>query len=322
MDLSFVLFAVVAFLAVVLSLEGIYNVWASRSSPEAKRVATRLEALAGEAITPASIERARQPSRMPRLNALLGTTSYGQRMQGFVTASAMAVSPAELIVMSVALGAFGMFLPGLLGKPPIFGAALALGLAVLPWWRVASRRRTRIERIERQFPEALDLMGRAMRAGHAFPSAVKMVADEMADPMGRDFRILFDEMNYGVPTNEALVHLAARVPVPDVSYFVVAVMIQRESGGNLAELLDKISTIVRERLKLLGEVRTLSAEGKLSAIILTALPFGVALVVNLVNPEFMQVLWTDPMGQRMVGVAIFMMLVGIMWMRSIIRIRV
>ena len=322
MDLSFVLFAVVAFLAVVLSLEGIYNVWASRSSPEAKRVATRLEALAGEAITPASIERARQPSRMPRLNALLGTTSFGQRMQGFVTASAMAVSPAELIVMSVALGAFGMFLPGLLGKPPIFGAALALGLAVLPWWRVASRRRTRIERIERQFPEALDLMGRAMRAGHAFPSAVKMVADEMADPMGRDFRILFDEMNYGVPTNEALVHLAARVPVPDVSYFVVAVMIQRESGGNLAELLDKISTIVRERLKLLGEVRTLSAEGKLSAIILTALPFGVALVVNLVNPEFMQVLWTDPMGQRMVGVAIFMMLVGIMWMRSIIRIRV
>ena len=322
MDLSFVLFAVVAFLAVVLSLEGIYNVWASRSSPEARRVAARLEALAGEAITPASIERARQPSRMPRLNALLGATSFGQRMQRFVTASAMAVSPAELIVMSVALGAFGMFLPGLLGKPPIFGAALALGLAVLPWWRVASRRRTRIERIERQFPEALDLMGRAMRAGHAFPSAVKMVADEMADPMGRDFRILFDEMNYGVPTNEALVHLAARVPVPDVSYFVVAVMIQRESGGNLAELLDKISTIVRERLKLLGEVRTLSAEGKLSAIILTALPFGVALVVNLVNPEFMQVLWTDPMGQRMVGVAIFMMLVGIMWMRSIIRIRV
>ena len=322
MDLSFVLFAVVAFLAVVLSLEGIYNVWASRSSPEAKRVATRLEALAGEAITQASIERARRPSRMPRLNALLGATSFGQRMQRFVTASAMAVSPAELIMMSVALGAFGMFLPGLLGKPPIFGAALALGLAVLPWWRVASRRRTRIERIERQFPEALDLMGRAMRAGHAFPSAVKMVADEMADPMGRDFRILFDEMNYGVPTNEALVHLAARVPVPDVSYFVVAVMIQRESGGNLAELLDKISTIVRERLKLLGEVRTLSAEGKLSAIILTALPFGVALVVNLVNPEFMQVLWTDPMGQRMVGVAIFMMLVGIMWMRSIIRIRV
>ena len=205
-------------------------------------------------------------------------------------------------------------------KRPILTALLVL--ALLPWWRVAKRRRARIERIERQFPEALDLMGRAMRSGHAFPSAVKMVADEMPDPLGHDFRILFDEMNYGVSANDALAHLADRVPVPDVSYFVVAVMIQRESGGNLAELLDKIAAIVRDRLKLLGEVRTLSAEGKLSAIILTALPFCVGLVVNLVNPKFMDVLWTDPAGLRMVGVALFMMLVGILWMRKIIQIRV
>ncbi|HSI58047.1 MAG TPA: type II secretion system F family protein [Ideonella sp.] len=322
MDMSFMLFAVVAFLAVVLALEGVYNLWASRRSPEARRIATRLEALSGEAPGPASIERVRQQSRMPRLDALLGRSSAVRRLQRFVTASAMAVSPAELILTSAALGAFGLFLPVLVGKPPIFGAVLALGLAVLPWWRVASRHRSRAERIERQFPEALDLMGRAMRAGHAFPSAVKMVAEEMADPLGRDFRILFDEMNYGVPTNDALAHLAERVPLPDVSYFVVAVMIQREAGGNLAELLDKIAIIVRDRLKLLGEVRTLSAEGRLSAIILTALPFGVGLVVNLVNPKFIAVLWTDPAGVRMVGVALFMMLAGILWMRSIIRIRV
>jgi len=323
MDLSFVLFAVVAFLAVVLSLEGIYNIWASGNSPEAKRIAARLEALSGDApMTTASIERIQEQSRMPRLNAWLARLGVGKRMKRFVGASAMAVSPAELIVMSLALGAFGLFLPGLFGKPPIFGAALGLGLAVLPWWRVASRRSERIAKIERQFPEALDLMGRSMRAGHAFPSAVKMVADEMPDPLGRDFRILFDEMNYGVPTNEALTRLAERVPVPDVSYFVVAVMIQRESGGNLAELLDSIAKIVRDRLRLLGEVRTLSAEGKLSAYILTALPFAVALLVNLVNPEFMSVLFTDPMGHKMVGVALFMMLSGILWMRNIIRIRV
>ncbi len=322
MDLSFVLFGVVTFLAVVLSLEGIYNVWASRSSPEAKRIAARLEALAGETLTKASIERAQQQRRMPRFNALLERLGTGQRMQRFVTASAMTTSPAELLMTSMALGALGLFLPGLFGKPLIFGIVLGLILALLPWWRVARRRRARIERIERQFPEALDLMGRAMRSGHAFPSAVKMVADEMPDPLGRDFRILFDEMNYGVSANDALAHLADRVPVPDVSYFVVAVMIQRESGGNLAELLDKIAAIVRDRLKLLGEVRTLSAEGKLSAIILTALPFCVGLVVNLVNPKFMDVLWTDPAGLRMVGVALFMMLVGILWMRKIIRIRV
>jgi tight adherence protein B len=321
-DVSFVLFAVVTFLAVVLALEGGYNLWASGRSPEARRISARLEALEGEMSTATSIERSLAPTRMLRLNALLASTGLGQRMHRFISASAIAVSPAELLLMSLALGALGLVLPGLFGKPPIFGAALGLVLAVLPWWRVAGRRNKRIELIERQFPEALDLMGRAMRAGHSFPSAVKMVADEMAEPLGHDFRILFDEMNYGVPANEALVHLAERVPVSDVSYFVVAVMIQRESGGNLAELLDKISVIVRDRLKLLGEVRTLSAEGRLSAIILTALPFGVGLVVNLLNPEFMAVLWHDPLGLRMVGVAVFMMVLGILWMRSIIRIRV
>jgi len=321
-DVSFVLFAVVTFLAVVLALEGGYNLWASGRSPEARRISARLEALEGEMSTATSIERSLAPTRMLRLNTLLASTGLGQRMHRFISASAIAVSPAELVLMSLALGALGLVLPGLFGKPPIFGAALGLVLAVLPWWRVAGRRNKRIELIERQFPEALDLMGRAMRAGHSFPSAVKMVADEMAEPLGHDFRILFDEMNYGVPANEALVHLADRVPVPDVSYFVVAVMIQRESGGNLAELLDKISIIVRDRLNLLGEVRTLSAEGRLSAIILTALPFGVGLVVNLLNPEFMAVLWHDPLGLRMVGVAVFMMVLGILWMRSIIRIRV
>jgi tight adherence protein B len=323
MDLSFVLFAVLGFLAVVLGLEGAYNIWSSRNSAEAKRIARRLELLAGDIqVSAASIERTKEQARMPRFNEWLAKSSPGQRLKRLVSASGIAVSPAELIVMSAALGAFGFFLPGLLNKPPVFGAVLGLALAMLPWWRVSSRRNARVERIERQFPEALDLMSRSMRAGHAFPSAVKMVADEMPEPLGRDFRTLFDEMNYGVPANEALAHLADRVPLPDVSYFVVAVMIQRESGGNLSELLDNIANIVRQRLKLHGEVRTLSAEGKLSAYILTALPFGVILVVNLVNPEFMKVLWTDPMGIRMVGVALFLMLLGILWMRQIVRIRV
>ena len=165
-------------------------------------------------------------------------------------------------------------------------------------------------------------MGRAMRAGHAFPTAVQMVGDEMADPIGVEFRTLFDETNYGVPQQEALLRLADRVPVADLGYFVVAVIIQRESGGNLAELLDNIASVVRARLKLFGQVRTLSAEGRLSAQILIALPFVTGALINIITPTFMAVLWTDPIGIRLVGGALFIMALGVLWMRKIIRIRV
>lgn len=322
MNLSFALFAVASFVAVVLCLEGLYNLWASRHSPQARRIAARLEALAGDPVARASIERAQQAQRLPRLNALIAQAPAGQALQRWVASSGLKVSAAELLLVTLALALLGSLLPGLLGQAPALGGALGLGLAVLPWWRVAHARQRRIERIERQFPQALDLLSRAMRAGHAFAAAVRMVAEEMPDPLGQDFRMLFDEMNYGVPAHTALAHLAERVPLPDVSYFAVAVMIQRESGGNLAELLDKIAAIVRERLKLHGEIRTLSAEGRLSAVILTALPFGVAAVVNVVNPRFMAVLWSDAAGLRMVGAALFMMVLGMVWMRKIIRIRV
>jgi tight adherence protein B len=322
MDASFALFAVVAFLAVVLALEGFYNLWASKSSPQAKRIADRLASLHGETRTEVSLERVHERRRMGWLQDLLDTTAGGTRLSRWVQSSGKAVSAGEVIVLSLALGFTGLALPPLLGRPALLGWALGLALFAFPWWRISVQRGKRVARFEYLFPEALDLMGRAMRAGHSFPTAIRMVGDEMAEPMGRDFRILSDELNYGVPTSDALANLSDRVPLSDVRYFAVAVMIQRESGGNLAELLDSISGIIRARLKLLGEVRTLSAEGKLSAQILVALPFGVGLVVNLVNPKFMSVLWTDPLGLRMVGVAMFMMVLGVLWMRSVVRIRV
>jgi tight adherence protein B len=322
MDLSFVLFAVSGFFAVAFALEGLYNLWASSKSPEAIRIAERLASLTGETRTEVSLERVRERERLPWIQKLLDRSAIGHRLTAWVRASGMTVSPGELMLMSLVLGTIGLILPGLIGRPPIFGLTLGSLLAVAPWFRVARRRGKRVERFELQFPEALDLMGRAMRAGHAFPTAIRMVGDELSEPLGRDFRILSDEMNYGVPAAEALTKLADRVPLPDVSYFVVAVLIQRESGGNLAELLDNISAIVRARLKLMGEIRTLSAEGRMSAMVLTGLPFGVAAMINLVNPEFMNVLFTDELGIKMLGVAMFMMVMGMLWMRKIIRIRV
>ena len=231
-------------------------------------------------------------------------------------------SAGEVLALSAGLALAGFLVPPLLGRPLVFSVFLALLLGAIPWWRLARRRDRRIRLFEKQIPEALELMGRAMRAGHSFPTAVQMVGEEIADPLGHEFRALADSTNYGVSQQDALLQLAERVPVADLGYFVVAVLIQRESGGNLAELLDNISSIVRARLKLLGEVRTLSAEGRLSAQILIALPFVTAAFINLLTPKFMQILWTDPAGLRLVGAALVIMALGVIWMRSIIRIRV
>ncbi len=322
MDLNLAVFGVLGFLAVVLALEGAYNLWASRHSAEAVRIGARLAALGGNAHAELSLERARESSRLPWLKALLQGSAWGQGLAHWVGTSGVQVSAAELLALSAGLGVVGLLLPVLVLNSVLTGLVAGPLLAALPWWRVGSRRARRLERLERQFPEALDFLGRAMRAGHSFPSAIRMAGEELAEPMRRDFRLLSDEMKYGAPVQEALASLAARVPLGDMRYFVVAVMIQRESGGNLAELLDNIGTIVRERLKLRGEVRTLSAEGRLSAWILVALPFCMALLVNLVNPTFMSVLWTDPIGIRLIGGSVLFMLLGGLWMRTIIRIRV
>jgi tight adherence protein B len=324
MDTSYVLFIVLLFVAVVLALEGAYQIWASKSSAEAKRLAARLRQMEGHSeFVPLSIERRGPKRRWNWLDdATLASLPRGQTLLNYLETSGTGRGAAEMFLYSALLGGIGALLPFALGKPWTFSFVLGGVLASAPWFWLGSQRSKRIQLFERQIPEALDLMGRALRAGHAFPTAVKMVGDEMADPIGKEFRILFDETNFGVPQNEALVRLADRVPVDDLRFFVVAVTIQRESGGNLAELLDNIASIVRARLKLLGEVRTLSAEGKMSAWVLGLLPFCVAVLINLVNPNFMDVLWTDPVGLRLVGGALVLMAFAVWWMRIIIRIRV
>lgn len=324
MNYLYYLFVVLGFLAVVLFLEGIYLAWNAYKGPEAKRIERRLRAMSAGAASQqnSSLVKQRLLAQSPDMERLLLQIPRIHQLDRLILQSGLRLSVAGFIGLMLLVAAGGAVF-ALLASLPTF-AVIAIGVAagLVPLLYMQGAKHNRMIAIEQQLPDALDLMGRAMMAGHAFPSALQMVGDEMPDPIASEFRIVFDEINYGISAQEALTNLTTRVPSTDLNYFVIAVLIQRETGGNLAELLGNISALIRARLKLLGAVRVLSAEGRLSAWILTILPFALAFVLQLLNPKFLSVLWTDPTGQKMVGVAMCMMAVGIFAMSRIIKIRV
>jgi tight adherence protein B len=269
-----------------------------------------------------SIVKQRLLSDTPVVQRLLMDMPRAHRLDKLIEQSGMKLNVFQFLLVSFACGFVGMMLALIFQLPMLIAALLGIVASGIPLLFLLRKKRQRLNKIEEQLPDALDLMSRALRAGHALPSAIKMVDDEMADPIAAEFSIMFDEVNYGIPIGDALRNLSTRVPSTDIGYFVVAVQIQRETGGNLTEILGNIAAIVRERLKLFGQIRTFSAEGRLSAWILCLLPFCLAAMINIVNPGFMTVLWTDPVGPQMLGVMAVFMVVGIFWMRKIIRIRV
>jgi tight adherence protein B len=321
----FSVFILLAFIALVLLLEGLYLTWNAYRGPEAKKIERRLRAMSagGSGGAEASILKQRLLSEAPALQRwLLGLPRIGELDKLLQqSGSTWSVTIFAVMTLIVGVGAFVLvsFVPLLHWA---FCALTAVAVGALPLLYILRKRHKRMQQIEQQLPDALDLISRALKAGHAFPSGLQMVSEEAKDPIAGEFRIVHDEVNFGVAVPTALMNLANRVPSTDMRYFIIAVLIQRETGGNLTELLGNISTLIRERLKLLGKIRVLSAEGRMSALILCALPFVLAGVINIIHPKFMAVLWTDPMGLKMIYTALVMMMLGALWMRKIIRIRV
>ena len=194
-------------------------------------------------------------------------------------------------------------------------------LALL-WTFLNHHRTQRMDHIGNALPNALDLIARSMQAGHAFISALQIAAKDSPAPLSTELRAVFDEINFGVGTAQALQALSVRVASDDVRYFVVAVVIQSETGGNLADILKNTANLIRERQKIAGVVRVLSAEGRISAVVLSLLPFALAAFMSLLNPGFISKLWTDPMGLQLVYVSLTLMALGILWMWKLIKIRV
>src|SRR6202140_875550 len=208
------------------------------------------------------------------------------------------------------------------GGNVLFGWGGALMGCFIPYAYASHRRAKRFQKFEEKFPEAIDTLARAVRAGHAFTTAIEMIANEVSEPGAGEFRQLFEEQKFGLPVRDALLNLTDRIPLVDVKFFVTAVMLQRETGGNLAEILDNPSSVIPERFKILRQVRVHTAQGRLTMVLLMALPPTIVVIMLLINPGFIRPLFADPLGHALIVGGITLQTMGYFVIRKIIRIQV
>lgn len=251
-----------------------------------------------------------------------GGSARGSAMTRWIEQSGVKLSLGSLLVMALffsAIAAMGMMIITKASWGLPLGAAIGF---VMPFLYLRGKRRRRLNTFEEQFPEALDLIARALKAGHAFATGLKMVADEMPEPVGPEFRKTFDEQNFGLPLKDALENLSRRIPSLDVRFFSTAVLIQRETGGNLSEILENLAHVVRERFKILRQVRVYTAHGRLTGYVLLALPAFLAVALMFINPDHMNLLFRERMGQQMLMAALVMQVIGYLWIKHVIKIEV
>jgi len=325
MDMVFSSFVVLLFAAAILAFEATWLWWSGTHGGGARRIAKRLRLMAGRGDGGAdklSILKQRRYSASPALDQALRRIPQTALIERLLLQAGARWTVAQFLAGSGAALVAGLLLPLFWHMPIVPSLSVPAGALLLPYGWLLRVRAARLHKLEEQLPETADFLGRALRAGHSFANVLQMVGDELPDPIAGEFKFAYEEINYGVPMNEALHNLAMRVPLTDLRYLVIAVLIQRESGGNLAEVLGNISRLIRARLRLLAQVRVMSAEGRMSAWILGLLPLGVLALMMLTNPAYVKVLWTDPAGVTLTWYALTMAAGGVIWMRKVIRIRV
>ena len=259
---------------------------------------------------------------MPSLDRFIGGTTRGTALGRWIEQSGVKTTISAVLLIAAGLAAaVGVAAMLLLKARWGFLVGAAIGAAV-PFVFLNMKRTKRTRAFEEGFPEALDLIARALKAGHAFVTGLKMVADEMPEPIGPEFRKTFDEQNFGLPLKDALENLTMRVPGLDVRFFATAVLIQRETGGNLSEILENLAHVVRERFKILRQVRVYTAHGRMTAYVLLALPAVLCIALSFINPDHMNLLFRERMGQMLLMVAIVMQAIGYFWIQQVIKIEV
>lgn len=257
-------------------------------------------------------------SDVPFLNQILTALPWFGKLQLTINQANMKYTLGFFILISLTLGLMGYLVSYVFLKTIWLPLAIATAFMSLPYLHLLLKKKERMGRFEEQLPEALDLIARALKAGHAFTSGMKLVSEEFKDPMGPEFQETLDEINFGLSVADALKNMTRRVESLDLKFFVVSVVLQRETGGNLAEIIESLAHLIRERFKFRRKVRVLSAEGKLSAVILLILPFVLFSGILFTNPTYMKVLVLDPIGKTVAAGSIIMMIIGAFFIRRIV----
>jgi len=323
MPLSVIVSFVVVFALMLMAVSLALKFFDARRK---KQVVDMLQTAAGEMkVSVTNLLRELEPDRATGMKRLLNALQFSRHATEQIQQAGLSWSPQHLLaslgLAAVPGMAIGIMFP-FLGGAFLSGILLAAVFGIMPYLFVRHKRSKRLATLEEQFPESLDFLARSMRAGHAFSISLEMLGEEMADPLGQEFRALFNEQNLGAPLDIALRNFTIRVPLLDVRFFTSSVLLQKQTGGNLSEILSRLAYVIRERFRLKGQVRAASAHGRLTATILTLLPVGTMLALLLVAPGYLQGMAADPDGKWLIGGAIFAQVLGNFFIKKIINIKV
>ncbi|HEX3748467.1 MAG TPA: type II secretion system F family protein [Bryobacteraceae bacterium] len=316
---SFVVLFVLVLMAVSVGLKFL-------DARRKKQVSDMLQTAAGETSAPiTNLLKDIDPDQPTGFKALLNKLKFSRHAQEQIQQAGLNWSPSRLLmamglamIPGLGLGAWTKIL--LNGTTTAIVFAIATGM--IPYLIVRHKRSVRLNKLEEQFPDALDFLARSMRAGHAFSISLEMIGEEIADPLGQEFRALFNEQNLGAPLDIALRNFTERVPLLDVRFFASSVMLQKQTGGNLSEILSRLAYVIRERFRLKGQVKAASAHGRLTATILALLPVATMIGLLAVAPGYLQMMAADSDGKWMIGGAIFAQILGNFFIKKIINIKV
>jgi len=318
------LLPVVVFLATLFLIQGLFLLLSGGPIKTAKRIKERLrfEAELEKRLEMASLLKAGVLEQGSWRHRWLHKLSNIFKLEELLLQAAIPWSANQVMVACLGIGCvggiYGFFQFGLLGGKVGFGLA---GI-VLPYLILTMKKRLRLKKFEKQLPEALGLMARSLKAGHSFPVSMQLVAEEIPNPIGIEFFKTFKEYSYGLDFKDVMMNLYRRNQLRDLKFFITAILIQRETGGNLVEILEKIASLIRERFKLVNHIKALTAEGRLSGLILMAMPIGIGLIIYKLNPDYISLLWKHPLGIKMLGAAIFFQILGMIVIQKIVNVKV